>query len=915
MIVSVFKNLMRIVPQPLKKSGFSQAAFLQMTPETAILSIAFFFILSLFEIKADEVLTRTREVLSGKITLKTGRILLKQDNNAEREIEPDKFLDITFSGIKPAIASTKVIFPLTEKRGGGLPPGWKNQDVGYSRNRGFATWQQEGNNNPSGVFTVRSAGTGLTPVSDSFHFAFTTIENDGIAVVRVSGKGGLDKKGCAGLMIRKNTDVKSQFVSIGVSQQGVPVLELREQNGSATSSVIFTNRGEFSWVKLIWTKSNVIAGFSADGIKWENAEPISINLSYPANIGFFVYSGNEKYMAQLRFQEASIISFEKPAISSENPIAGNYLPAQVVLRNGSILSGYMNRMKDGFLQFRFLDNNLSISTNDIGSIRFFPMPYEWQNEAVRSGSGLFLVNGKFVEAAISGIENGIVKTMVQDKTADFRIPYDLAAVQFLPANYGANAYEIRLVNGSVVFADYVRFMDDSILVGSKTSAELKIAKSELAGVRRIGNLEATFSISLSAQKSGAITAELETTTGEKINGIIKLIENEPIIESQDGKRIKLKQDTIKNLFINNVVSVATESAGIADKIRQFSAIDFYQKTMRGRSYMQNDVLYLEDYAAIRNFQSPEPTYFLCCPVEGDFEILAEVVSPESLPRGSYAGLLIQDSVNTTANGIFCGTDSRQMLFVRRYDDRLGSHSRLDFRSPLKLKVERTRRRLTVSASSSKSGSSWNFVNSYELDLPSVLYAGFAIVNTNKDLKPVVAGFKNIEIKKKQDSEAPVKIILVNGAALNCEILNGNETSLTISSILSPKMSVPLNCIAYICFDGSLAQPSIQKSDRRGILLKNDDFFECEFKEIDGNTITVSSTVFGIRYFRIGDDVKRIYLNPLSESKYGYEVVLQDSSRIIVKNMNIREANFILTDDLSESVYELPISLIREIKKK
>lgn len=910
--ISALKKLMRIILNPLKipvlsfNSTGTKAATLRLT--CILLSITFFI-----NLHADQILTAKREVLSGKINLKAGKALLADGNNAEKEIALEEILDFTFDGIEPSMPVTRIIFPSPEKRGGVLPPGWKSLDVGYSKNRGSAVWQPE-NNNPSGVFTIRSAGVGFSPVSDSFHYAHTTIEKDGYAAVRIAGKSALDKNGCAGLMIRKNTDLKSKFVSIGVNQQGVPILEWRERDGSTNSSLIFTNRGEFNWVKLAWTKTNVIVGFSSDGLIWQNAEPININFNYPVNIGLFVYSGNEKYTAQSRFPEATIVSIDKPVLTTDKPASNNSLPAAVILRNGSMMVGWIDRLTDGILHLQFLNSKFAISTNEIGSIQFIALPLDWQNESNMSKSGIYLVNGIFIESRVSKIENRSVKILVQDKMVDFDIVADVAAVQFSPVIYSAASYEVKLKNGSSVYADYIKFADDAIVVGGKIPDEIKIAKSEIAKIRKIGNLEATPSITVKSQTSGAINLNLETVSGEKISGNLKLIDNEPIIEFDNGVKVKLRPDLIKYLKIKNATPETFVAAGLADKVRQFITVDFKQKTMRGRSYVANDVLYLEDYAPIQISKSPEPTYFLCYPVEGDFELIADVVNPESLPRGCFAGMLVQDSLNNFANGVFCGTDSKSIIFIRKYDDRLGSYSKHDFRSPLKLKIERTRRRLTVSAFSSRSGSTWNYVNSYERDLPPVMYVGFAVVNTNMDSKSVIAGFKNVEIKMKQISEAQAKVILVNGSSLNCDILSCNETMLTISSVLSPKMAIPINRIAYISF-GDSSDVSGHQSSRRGVLFKNNDFFECEFKGIEGDNVIVSSTLFGIRYYRIGDPVKRVCLNPVMESKSVYEITFADKSKIFANSLNVRGAGFILYDELSDNKYELPISLVAEVKKR
>jgi hypothetical protein len=66
--------------------------------------------------------------------------------------------------------------------------------------------------------------------------------------------------------------------------------------------------------------------------------------------------------------------------------------------------------------------------------------------------------------------------------------------------------------------------------------------------------------------------------------------------------------------------------------------------------------------------------------------------------------------------------------------------------------------------------------------------------------------------------------------------------------------------------------------RRGVFMKNGDFFESEFKRIEGNTLYVGSVLFGTKRFGIeGGDALVVVLNDATPPSTGFEVRLLDGS--------------------------------------
>lgn len=871
-----------------------------------IFIVSVFIVLQGFYVAADQLLTKKRDYFKGDLILADGRILLK-NASVTNEYRLNDLLDIIIENPVSTPASAMLIFPSGDSRtAGGLPKEWKNQDVGYSRNKGSAAWQPDGND-PSGVFTLRSSGAGFTNVSDSFHYAWVKATGAGVATVRVSGRSSLDKSGRAGLILRQSVDTRSTFAAVGINRDGLPVAETRYKDGAPAVSKVLTNQGEYTWLKLWWSGTKIIVGFSSDGVVWENAELPDVNLTYPAYIGLFVYSGNERYAAQSRFSSACIVTFDKT--SEPQPITtGNSI---IFLKNGSMIAGTLEKISDNTIAVKFSGENLHFSINDVNSIQFLQVPQEWQNEG-RIGPGIFLINGRFAEARNFEFSDSLLTAFIEGKKRIFRAGCDIAGVQFSQPKYQTVSYEIRLTNGSIVCADSIRLMENGIAIQERTFGELKIEKDALARIRRVGNLEGGISGEVNVFNSRRTTAFLETVKGEKFTGTLQIDGNELCIQTHD-KIIKLTPGMVKKLSVDTGTGSFLETAKLSEKIRRFSSVDLCWKSARGRNYVDENVLYLEDGAAEKKFLNPEPTYFVYYPIDGDFEISSEIIPSDALPGGTYAGLLAQDSLESKANGVFCGTDLKSVIVLRRHNDRPDSIIKTDSRFPLKIKIERTRRRLNVNVLSSKDGNAWTSITSYERDLPTTLYVGFALINTNKNIKTVLAGFKNIEMQKKQATNYPARIVLIDGSLLNCEVINCNENGFTVSTTINPRLFLPMSQVGILCFDGEIERTDLE-INRRGIMFKNNDFLECEIKSIEGTTVKVSSTLFGIRYFNTGDPVKRIFINKVTIKNSGYMAVLKDNSKIFAEKLNIQGGKIILNDGLTTTLFECPVDYIVEIKK-
>jgi hypothetical protein len=101
--------------------------------------------------------------------------------------------------------------------------------------------------------------------------------------------------------------------------------------------------------------------------------------------------------------------------------------------------------------------------------------------------------------------------------------------------------------------------------------------------------------------------------------------------------------------------------------------------------------------------------------------------------------------------------------------------------------------------------------------------------------------------------------------------------------------------------------------RHGVFMKNGDFFESEFKRIEGNTLHVGSVLFGTKKFGIeGGDPLVVVLNDGTPGNSGFEVRLLDGSALRARKITAT-AEAITVEEPILGSFSIPTSELVEIR--
>jgi hypothetical protein len=103
------------------------------------------------------------------------------------------------------------------------------------------------------------------------------------------------------------------------------------------------------------------------------------------------------------------------------------------------------------------------------------------------------------------------------------------------------------------------------------------------------------------------------------------------------------------------------------------------------------------------------------------------------------------------------------------------------------------------------------------------------------------------------------------------------------------------------------------SNRRGLILKNGDFFESEFQRIEHGSITVSSVLFGLKRFSIeGGGPVAVVLNDLVPSRAPFKVRLLDGSSFSSLSLSANAHSLMLEEPVLGR-FSIPTSELLQIE--
>lgn len=193
-----------------------------------------------------------------------------------------------------------------------LPAGWLSQDIGAVGVAGSTT--------TSGTtFTVKGSGVDIWGNSDSFQFAYTSMNGDGEVKARVASQQNTDQWALAGVMIRETLDATSKEALAALTPSNGFSFDYRSAAGGATTYVNGGSGAAPNWVRLVRSGTTITAYKSTNGTSWTSIGSTTISMSQTVYVGLAVTSHVNTTLTTDTFDNISVTGSadtQSPAISS-----------------------------------------------------------------------------------------------------------------------------------------------------------------------------------------------------------------------------------------------------------------------------------------------------------------------------------------------------------------------------------------------------------------------------------------------------------------------------------------------------------------------------------------------------------------------------------------------------------------------
>lgn len=317
--------------------------------------------------------------------------------------------------------------------------------------------------------------------------------------------------------------------------------------------------------------------------------------------------------------------------------------------------------------------------------------------------------------------------------------------------------------------------------------------------------------------------------------------------------------------------------------------------MRGNVEFVGSVVKL--FSGGRSVQEAEDAcHFVYKPVKGDSEIVVRVLQVRRSGPHARAGIMMRELLAPEAKHVALSlTTGQGGQFTWREEAGASGQSlpRPGLVAPYYIKMRRDGD--TFTGFRSANGRNWNVVHQVNVAMNPEIYVGLAASGFGEEFvsRAILDNFK--EAPSVPVTSCVPMMQLLSGSTLSGRVVALNDSGFFLSG--SPgREPVPSRYVANILFQWLPSRFSgVLNSGKKGVLLTNGEFVESEFKGIENGKLIMSSVLFGIKFYRMDEDVIALVLQKPLKNKNQVEVRTTDGSAWIGTGMDFADNEIVLKE--------------------
>ena len=197
-----------------------------------------------------------------------------------------------------------------------LPTGWTGADIGTVGTAGYSQYDAG-----TGLFTNAGAGSSVTGASDSFHFAYETLNGDGEIVARVTKNDNTNGGAKVGVEIRDTLANNARHAAMIVTPSGASQFISRGVAGG--SSALFNGPSSPlpQWVRLVRAGTTFTGYTSSDGVNWTQVGQSNVTMGNTVYVGLLTSSLTTTKLDVGQLDSVAVTGDTTPAQPAYNALA------------------------------------------------------------------------------------------------------------------------------------------------------------------------------------------------------------------------------------------------------------------------------------------------------------------------------------------------------------------------------------------------------------------------------------------------------------------------------------------------------------------------------------------------------------------------------------------------------------------
>ena len=245
----------------------------------------------------------------------------------------------------------------------------------------------------------------------------------------------------------------------------------------------------------LWIDGKLLLATGSDNFFFERRESIALIGGERHDLRMETLSKGGNAIAKLAWSSPSIPKAPVPAshffpsrrTPTRNPMIdlADKTPPGVLLRNGTFIAGAVDKATESSVRLSGLLKDTPVSTVNIARILFQPLPKKLEERILPGRAGLLLSQGDFVDAEFRGIDGGQIRAgSVLFGLRTYDTKKEVLAAVLRPPAPGPAACEVRLKDGSVLFASAISGEANLLLLRDATLGSIKVPCSEVIFIAR-----------------------------------------------------------------------------------------------------------------------------------------------------------------------------------------------------------------------------------------------------------------------------------------------------------------------------------------------------------------------------------------------------------------------------------------------